>query len=235
MKTKLFLLISIICLCVGKVIAQESIITELDNTLLDKYITLAMRNYPRKKAFDARLVRAKTTVTTAQLSWLDIFNANYYYSPTSSSGSIGSVGGGSQNTSGQIITQGLMLGVSANLGSLFSKPSLVKAAKADYEAAKAETDEYNITLTNEVKSRYYTFLLARRQLQVRSMATQSYKSIMTEVRTKYEKAEIPIDAYTTARNSSTEAESMALNAEVDYLKAKNALEEIIGVRLEDVK
>ncbi len=106
--------------------------------------------------------------------------------------------------------------MTVNLGNLFSKPSLVKTAKADYVIAKAERDQYDATLVNEVKSRYYNYLLARRTLEIRSLASQNYKGIMSDVKAKYERSEIAIDVYTQSRNAATEADALALAAEVEF-------------------
>jgi outer membrane protein TolC len=207
---------------------------DVDDKMLDKYIALAKQNFPAKKAADARLERAQIAVNTSKLTWFDLFNVGYYYQPQRSKQS-GENGGVGINNQGQIITQGFLAGVTVNLGNLFSKPSLVKTAKADYVIAKAERDQYDATLVNEVKSRYYNYLLARRTLEIRSLASQNYKGIMSDVKAKYERSEIAIDVYTQSRNAATEADALALAAEVEFLKAKNLLEDIIGKKLQDVK
>ncbi|MFT3904327.1 MAG: TolC family protein [Niabella sp.] len=231
MKMIVFLLT--FCLMSFSLFAQESIIADLDNKVLDKYIALARQNFPTKKAADAKLERAQTAVNMAKLTWLDLFNVGYYYQPQKSKTNID--GGVGINQQGQIITQGFMTGVTVNIGNLFSKPSVVKAAKADYVVAKAEFDQADILLVNEVKARYYDYLLAKRTLEIRSLASQSYKGIIGDTKAKYERAEIAIDVYTQSRNAATEADAAALTAEVGFLKAKNALEDIIGVKLETVK
>ncbi|WP_114789079.1 TolC family protein [Niabella yanshanensis] len=232
MKAIFFLLF----LCTGYSFAfsQESIIEDIDDKTLDKYITLARQHFPAKKAADARLERAQIAVNIAKLTWLDIFNIGYYYQPQRSRSNADN-GGVGINTQGQIITQGFLTGVTVNIGNLFSKPGLVKTAKAEYTIAKAEREQYDATLNNEVKSRYYDFLLARRTLEIRSLASQNYKGIMSDVKAKYERSEIGIDVYTESRNAATQADALALAAEVAFLKSKNLLEEIIGKKLEDVK
>ena len=128
-----------------------------------------------------------------------------------------------------------MFGATVNLGTLLSRPSVVKAAKADYKLALTESAEYNITLVNEVKSLYYDFLAAKKQLAIRNLAAQSLKALVTDAQQKYERGEIAVDVYTVSKNAATEADALALTAEVAYLKSKNALEDIVGVKLENVK
>lgn len=230
MKQK-YLLALLFCFSQFMVSAQESILQDMDNALLEKYISLAKQNYPRKRGFEAKVERAKAVVNTAKLSWFDIFNAGYYYRPENSTGTAG----GNVTPTGQLITSGFLFGASINLGLFLAKPSIIKAAKADYKLAKADDEEYDGTLTNEVRNRYYAYLLAKRTLEIRNTAAQNLRGVMATVKTKYERAEIPIDTYTAARNAATEADATALAAEVDLLKSKNALEEIIGAKIETVK
>ena len=213
--------------------SQESLIRDIDNSLLNKYISLALQNYPRKIAYDERIKKAKSALNATKLSWFDPFFAGFYYRPEN--GGIGvSGGGGGANT--QLFTNnGFQFGMNVSLGNLLSKPSLIKGAKTEYNAAKAESSEYEATLIAEVKTRYYDYLLAKRQLELRNLSTQSLKVLLNDAKAKYERAEITIDAYTTSKNAETESEAALLNAEEAYLKAKTALETIIGTQLENVK
>lgn len=228
--TTILLLASFITYC------QESVITELNTQLLQRYIALAKQNYPRKKTFDARVERAHANVNMAKLSYLDIFNVGYYYRPDDNSGLAPVQGGGGVTPVGntQIVTRGFQAGVGISLGSILSRPSAVRAAKADYKAATAENMEYDKFIENEVKARYYDYLLMKKQLQLRNLSTQTLRALLTESKLKYERAEIAIDVYTASRTAATESEATLLAAEVAYLKSKNALEELIGVTLESV-
>lgn len=233
--------ILLVCMILSaRLVAQETIIGEIDNAMLQKYIEMAKKNFPRKKAFDTRVERSKSALNMAKNSWLDIFNGSYYYSPSSSSGTFVSPGGtggigGTTNQAGQFVIRGFSTGVSVNLGNFISKPSVVKMARADHELAKLESIEYDNVLASEVKSRYYDYLLARKQLTLRTVAAQSYKGIINDAKLKYERAEIAIEVYTAARNAATESEALVLAAEVAFLKAKNALEDVIGTKLENIK
>lgn len=228
MKTKL--LFVFILFCSIAVNAQESIIGTVDNSLLEKYIELAKQNYPRKKIIEAREIQAKSTLTESQLSYLDMINANYYWSPKRRDDGVGGVA-----ENGQLVQRGFLAGVSLNLGSIISRPSRVKAAKANYLAAQAETHEYYTNLVTEVKTRYYDYLLTKKQLELNNLASQNSKTIFADVRLKFEKGQISVDQYTVAKSAADQAEAATLASEVAYLKAKNALEDLIGAKLENVR
>lgn len=225
MKIRYFLAI-LVCFVTTALHAQASIINEIDNDLLQKYIMLARQNYPRKKIFDAHEVRAKANLTTSQVGLLDIFNGAYIYRPDQKS---------SINVDNPYYVNGFQFGISMNLGNFLSKPSQIKGAKADYEAAKAENAEYNISLATEVKTRYYDYILMKKQLELRTLSAQTLKTLLSDAQQKYGRGEVTIDSYTTSKNASSEADVAAIAAEIDYLKAKNALEDLIGTKLENVK
>lgn len=209
--------------------AQESILREVDNSVLQKYIELAKQNYPKKKVVEARELTAKTTLTESQLSYLDLFNANYYWSPRRDSSRVGGVA-----ANDQLMQRGFMLGFSVNLGSILTRPSRVKVARANYEAAKAESLEYNTTLETEVKTRYYDYLLARKQLELNNLSLQNSKTIFADTRLKFERGELTVEQYTIAKTASDQAEAALLASEVVFLKSRNALEDLIGTKLENV-
>lgn len=214
--------------------SQESLIRDIDSNLLTKYISLALQNYPRKLAFDERAKRAKSTLNAAKLSWFDPFFAGFYYRPEN--GGIGVSGGGASGSSTQLFTNnGFQFGINVSLGNLLSKPALVKGAKTEYNAAKAESAEYDVTLVAEVKTRYYDYLLAKKQLELRNLSAQNLKVLLNDAKGKYERGEITLDTYTTSQNAATESEAALLSAEDNYLKAKTALEVMIGMQLENVK
>lgn len=205
--------------------AQESILKDLDNTILNKYINLAIQNYPRMSTYLAGEEKAKSLTTVSKLSFFDAISPMYFKRF------------GNQGTAtGQVYyPDGVQLGIGMNLGSLFSKPALIKAANADYKSAKAQKQEYIITLTSEVKNRYYDLLLTKKQLELNNISFQNAKSVLADAKSKYQTGQITIDQYTIAKSAADQSEAGTLVAEVNYLKAKNALEDLIGVKLENVK
>ncbi|HTG55441.1 MAG TPA: TolC family protein [Niabella sp.] len=231
---KLFFLILLIASTLSEVNAQQSIISDIDSVLLDKYIKLAMSNYPLKRAADATLDKAKAQKAIASVGIFDMFNAGYFYSPTKNDALVIIPGGGS-NGSSNIVTRGFQFGINLNLGNVLSKPALIKSAKADYVIAQEQNKDYKNVLINNVKGRYYAFLSARKMLELRALAASDLKAVFTSAQNQFKNNEVSIEVYTSTKNLLVEAEASSLSAEVDYLKAKNELEDIIGTRLENVR
>jgi outer membrane protein TolC len=233
MKKLLFLILFIISAVLG-INAQQSIISDIDSVLLNKYIKLALQNYPLKKAADATLEKARIQKTVAAVGLFDMFNAGYFYSPTKNDALVIIPGGGS-NGSSNIVTRGFQFGINMNLGNFLSKPALIKSAKTDYIIAQEQNKDYKNVLVNNVKGRYYAFLSARKMLELRALAAADLKAVFTNAQNQFKNNEVSIEVYTSTKNSLVEAEASSLSAEVDYLKAKNELEDIIGTRLENVR
>jgi outer membrane protein TolC len=187
---------------------------------------MAIKYYPRKAIFDANELKAKSDAQTTKASVFDIFNAAYIYRPDNKT---------TINALNPYNINGFQFGVTVSLGSLLSKPSAIQSANATYTAAKAQSADYLISLKTEVRTRYYDYLLKKSNLLLRNQSSQELKVTLTDVKLKYERSQIPVDVYTTVKNTAFEADELLLNAEAGYLIAKNALEDLIGNKLENIK
>ena len=188
---------------------------------------MAKESSPKKKIALAQAESIKTAIPIANLSYLDIFNASYYYRPNEDQDAI--------NPQNPYSVNGFQFGVNFTLGTFLQKPYMVKKAKADYKVALLQSQDYDLTLATEVKKRYYTFIQTGSQLKISSQAAQDNKNISENLKDKFQKGEITIDAYNNSRILVSSANTSKIQAEVNYLVAKDALEEIIGQKLSEVK
>lgn len=215
------ILVSLMFLSVDAV-AQESILPEIKYADLEKYISLAKQNYPRRKIFEERKTVIKTGIPIAQLSYLDMFNAAYFYRPDNRS-IIDPVNPYNVN--------GFQFGINVTLGGLLQKPFQVKRAKSEYKISQLEAQEYDMQLETEVKKRYYDYIQQVSQLKINTQSAQDNKGVAESLRNKFEKGEITLDAYNQSRVAQSASSTAKIQAEINYLKAKDALEEIIGTKL----
>jgi outer membrane protein TolC len=206
--------------------AQESILKDINYSDLEKYINLAKVNFPQMKIAEAKKELVKTGIPIAQASYLDIFNASYFYRPEKKA---------VLDPVNPYNFNGYQLGVSLNLGSLLTKPFQVKRAKADYKIAVLEAQQNDKTIEMEVKRRYYDYIQQISLLKIATKSAQDNKGVSESLRNKFEKGEITLDAYNQSRLSQSTSESEKINVEINYLKAKDLLEEIVGVKLSKVK
>lgn len=218
------LFISLFCL---QATAQETILTDINYGQLEKYIQMAKDSYPKRKIAQATVESVKTNIPIAKVQYLEIFNASYFYRPDKNQDVL--------NIQNPYSINGFQFGVNINLGSILQKPYLVKKAKADYKVAQLQSQDFDLYLENEVKRRYYTYLMSSSQLKIRTQTAQDNKNISETTRHKFEKGELSLDVYNASRMLLSTANTDKIQYEVNYLLAKDALEEIIGQKLTDVK
>ncbi|MNK40410.1 Outer membrane efflux protein [compost metagenome] len=219
------ILVSLMFLSVDAV-AQESIIPEIKYADLEKYISLAKQNYPKKKAFDQSVVKAKAELPITTLSYLDIFNGSYFYRPDQKT---------VLDPVNPYNVNGFQFGINVNLGTFLQKPFVAKKAKADLRIAEEQAKEYDLALVVEVKKRYYTYIQQINQLKIYSESVQDNKNTADNLKYRFEKGEITLDVYNQSRINVTNITTAKIQTEVNLLSAKDALEEIIGMKLSDVK
>ncbi|EDM38228.1 hypothetical protein PBAL39_01397 [Pedobacter sp. BAL39] len=206
--------------------AQETILTDLNPTLLDKYISMAKEYYPKRKVSVAQEESAKIAIPMAKLSYLDIFTASYFYRPDQND---------AINIENPYSVNGFQFGVNVNLGTLLTRPYVVKKAKADYKVAQLQTQDFDMFLATEVKRRYYAYVQTQSQLKISTQTAQENKNISETAKYRFEKGEATLDAYNATRILLANSNTSKIQAEVNFLIAKDSLEEIIGAKLSDVK
>jgi outer membrane protein TolC len=226
MKKILQITLFVLLLVTVKSQAQESILKDINYSDLQKYIDLARVNFPQMKIAEAKKELVKTGIPIAQASYFDILNGSYFYRPENKS---------VLDPVNPYNFNGFQLGVSVNVGNLLQKPFQVKRAKADYKIAVLEAQQNDKTVEMEVKRRYYDYIQQISQLKIATKIAQDNKGVSESLRNKFEKGEITLDAYNQSRLNQSASESEKVATEINYLKAKDLLEEIIGVKLSDVK
>lgn len=223
---KIKLTLILLMLMGAKSFAQESIIGEINYNDLQKYIDLAKQNYPKRKALNENINKADVEKTLSALSYLDIFNASYFYRPEKKS---------VVDPINPYNVNGFQFGVNVNLGAFLQKPFNAKKAKSDYKIAQFEAQEYDLSLAVEVKKRYYNYIQQLNQLKIYSASVQDNKNTADNLKYRFEKGEITLDVYNQSRINVTNITTSKIQTEVNLLSAKDALEEMIGMKLSDVK
>jgi len=200
-------------------LAQESILTEVNKADIESYISLAKKNYIKRQIQLATSDGAKNEVAIANVSYFDVINASYFYRPQ---------GNAVVDPLNPYNVNGLQFGININLGSLLQKPFMVKKAKANYKIAQLEALDFDSQLAIEVKKRYYDYLEQKSRLKVLTQSAQDSKGVAESLRRKFERSEITLDVFNQSRVTQSNSETLKVEAEGAYLRAKDLLQEIIG-------
>ena len=226
MTTKRFFILLLLLAISVQIKAQDDIASQINPPLLQKYIDLAKEYYPKRKMYKASELSAKAKIGVAKASYLESLNASYFYRPNN---------GTILDATNPYSINGFQFGVNLNLGIFFRTPSLVKQAREEYNSAAYLTKEYDILLETEVKQRYFEYLQGFVDLKVKNQAYIDNKAASDGLRYKFEKGEVSLDVYTKAKSLTSTVGSEKLTSELNMLRAKSALEALIGKKLEDVK
>ncbi len=204
--------------------AQESMLPDVSNELLGKLIDTAKKYYPRLVTFDHRIIIAKENIKKAQLAWFDMFSFSYLYSPNNSTTLV--------NPS---VLNGYQLGIYLNISSLITKPHNTKQAKEELVITKLQQDEYALNLVAEVKNRYYRYIQQKTLLRMRTLAAIDAENLMKQMKYKFEKSEETFESYNRVMVAYNDRRQNVVISEADVLIAKAFLEEMIAMKLEDIR
>jgi outer membrane protein TolC len=226
----------------NRVAAQSTIVTEVSEPYLEKLINTAKANYPHVKSLDNRVTIAQTNLSRSKLSYLDALTFSYVYQPNTTFNLNAlqptTVGGTTLPTTPANQTslfRGTQFGLFFNLGAYLQKPFAVKQARQELANANIDVQEYLITLTTQVKRRYYLYLQKLAALKLQAQATIDAENVMKDVKYKFEKGEETLDNYNKARITLTQQNQSKITAETDWYLAKVDLEELLGQKLENIK
>jgi len=204
-----------------KIIAPYDSINEID--YLEKLITLAWENYPKNKSFGNKRTEASESVKQARNSWMN--NLNLFTSFNSYNNAQ------SQN---YLIVPNLGMGLSLNVGSIYSLPGKVKIAKEELKISDNEFNAQKLYIRSEVTARYNTMKLNIDLLKFQSQAAEEMHMTVAMIKAKLQKGEIGVEEYNKSFTAYTVTMERAITTESNYRTSKAHLEELLGVYLEQI-
>lgn len=203
---------------------EDSFIQDVSYPYLQKLIDTTKKYYPEVKIRATQKDIATTSYHQSQLSWFDIVTPSYLYNPDRST-----------NLITPTAFNSYQLAVTVNIGTLISKPFIIKNARQAVKVAKLQQDEYNLTLEATVKRLYFAYLEAQGELRLRSKAILDAQTNVNQLKYKFEKNEATLSEYNAALTSYYTQGAYKIQGELAVFNAKVNLEEYVGRKLEDIK
>ncbi|SKA17086.1 TolC family protein [Sediminibacterium ginsengisoli] len=204
-------------------VQQESVMNEISYPFLNKLIDTARKYYPKVQSYTHRLNIADINIRKAKLSWFDLFNFTFLYSPNNSTTLV--------NPS---FLNGYQVGLYFNVASLFTKSKNVKQAQEEKAIAKLEQEQYLLNLDLEVKTRYFRYITEQTKLKMMTAATVDAENSVKNLRIKFERSEDTFENYSRALLVYADRRQSTIEAEGAVLIARSALEELICKKLEAI-
>lgn len=192
----------------------------------EKLVELAMKN-PQLTAADAERNKAVAEMRKASSAWADYVTFSVNINEVS-------LKQYDVNQYGQIFFPLWNIGINIPLGSFVGKAQTVKSARSqvDFYAAKKEQVARNVRATVLIK--YQDYLTKKQLLSLQSEITEDDYTAFTQAEQKFATGSITYDAYSQASKTYNNELTKRITLERDVQVAKYELEEIIGVKLDDV-
>ena len=210
----------------NKIILPESV-TEAD--FGEKLVQLAWQNNPANEELVHRAQAAKYEVDLARWSWLRTVkvsgNLNEYTINTEKV----------REVNPTFIPYPLYnFSLSISLGTIFLTPIETRAARSNYRVAEDVINQQKINLRAEVLTRYQNYLMNQKLFEIQNEVTEDEYSEFLLTEQNFKAGDVTLEDYKTSLKSYNEQLKERITLERDLKIAKIALEEMIGVRLEDV-
>lgn len=203
-------------------------------------VQLAWENNPANKVLLYKKEIAEQEVKLAKKDWLNGFNLSGSYSnqpviltiPRYNLAGDKIVGFDIQP--GSNYAQAVGGGIGINLAALTSTGNKKEVARQKVKIAEADIDQQKLAVRAEALTRYQKFRLALEIVKTRAQVEQDTKNTFDLVQQLYRTDEKTFEEYNESATAFHQATEARIHAEADYQLARIFLEEIIGIRWEDV-
>lgn len=199
-----------------------------DISFEEKLVRLAWQNNPANTILAHQTEIAELEVKQARWSWLDDFrvqgNLNEFVLDESADVANRAAFFPKYNVTGQI-----------RVSYFVGLPMEVKKKKQEAMIAKSNVDLQKLTIRAEVLSRYETYLMQRELLKVQTEIVEDLYSSLSLAEQKFKNGEITLTAYNQELDRYNNQKVKQITTQGDFNIAKIRVEEMIGMKLEDVQ
>lgn len=189
-------------------------------------VQLAWLNQPESAIAQSEVKNAQDEAKNTHKEWMrDVqttFNINE-----------GNLKGADEN--GNVFFPRYNFGVGVNLYSITSQKTKNTIGKRDIQIAEHRVNQRKLEIRAETLQRFALYKLARELYKTRTLAEQEANANYLVIQQLYKSDEKTFEEYTTASAVYYAAQEGRLKAETDVLLAKYRLEEMIGIKWEQVQ
>lgn len=139
------------------------------------------------------------------------------------------------DTSSNVFFPRYNFGVNLNLYNILSQKEKNKISKREILIAEHNVNKRKLEIRSETLSRYARFKLAKEILKSRTLVEQDMNATYILMQQLYKNDEKTLEDYTTASAAFFAAQEARLQAETDVLISKFRVEEMIGLKWEQVQ
>ena len=126
------------------------------------------------------------------------------------------------------------IGISIPLGVFMSAPKDIKIAKEKYAMSKLDLNQQKLTLRAEVLTRYQNYLSAKELLKINSEAENDAYNSYVLIEEQFKSGAISVSQFMGTSRLYSDQKAIKTRSQNAYMISIITLEEIIGIKLQDV-
>jgi outer membrane protein TolC len=226
-------------LAYGQAVNYNKIVVPLDSLpheIEERLVQLAWQNYPKNRSLQLSYEKAQTNVKFQRRSYLDNLNFNYTYNVQRQNANQ------QRDAQGNIVPQyvnvvlpRLSFGLNLNLSSIFNRPLKVDMAKRELEMVDQSILQQKLFIRSQVLQLYQTYTLQLEVVKTLTTAAEDSYTLSVINKKNFENGILTADEYIRSINNHMQLVERQKTSELNMLIARTSLEEIIGVKLEEVE
>lgn len=194
----------------------------------EKLVQLAWKNHPLNEVTRREVDVAGLEVKKTSGQWLDIFSVQ------------GNLNEFNINPSSDLYGRSAFFPkynfrAAISLGMLMSLPATQRQNKTRLQIAQANVNAKKLELRNVVMKAYNEFLTQERMFKIHSQLVLDNETSFRLVEQRFKNGEITFEEYANSSRVFSEMTLAQVESEKNYKNAKLDLEQLIGVRLEEVR
>lgn len=196
----------------------------------EKLVQLAWQNYPSSEIYTSKVRIAEKKISLEKFSWTDDVKASFNFNQRNIQQGLSS----NPDEVGNNFYPWYNFGVGVTVGSFVQTPLRTSIAKEELDIANASLNQHKLSIRAEVLKRYKDYQLKLELLKIRAQAVEDAYSTHLLITRDFEKGAATLEEFiksAAAYNTATEAK---LIAEKNVQESKISLEEMIGVKVEEV-
>jgi outer membrane protein TolC len=209
-----------------------------ENTDLgERLVQIAWENNPSNKAVVKEKDVAKQNLRLARWQWLDnVYGmANFNEFTIDEEDDPGVINNPNYVPQYNPYLPLYNVGVRLSLGDLVSMPVRTKKAKEEMNIASENINARKLELRALVLTNYQNYVMNKELLKIQNEITEDANASFTLAERKFKDGDLSFEDYNKALKAYNEERVRKITAENAFMISKIKIEEVIGVRMEDVE
>ncbi|HXH19152.1 MAG TPA: TolC family protein [Chitinophagales bacterium] len=195
----------------------------------EKLVQLAWQNYPSSEIYTSKVRIAEKKISLEKFSWTDNVKASFNFNQRNIESGLNTT-----DEAGNNYYPWYNFSIGFNIGTFVTTPLNTSIAKEELDIANAYLNQQKLSIRAEVLKRYKDYQLKVELLKIRTQAQDDAYSTHQLITRDFEKGAATLEEFIKSAAAYNAAVEAKLIASKNVLESKISLEEMIGVKLEEV-